>query len=145
MEGKGKKMMHHANRLVVCLAVVLAATGALLAEDVMEKGNIDELRFGTALDAEGVVPAKTHSSHFKTNDTIHVTMKTKDVSEGVPLMLSIFDSDTDKLVWSSKQELPGGRTMAHFVIPVGAIPLGEYKGKVKIGEDWVAEHEFKIE
>ena len=137
--------MRHANRFVVCLAVILGVTGTLLAEDVMEKGNVDELRFGTAIDAEGVVPAKTHSSHFKANDTIHVTMKTKDIAKGVPLLLSIYDDDVDRLVWSATQDLPGGRTTVHFVIPVGTIPPGEYEAKVKVGDDWVAEHEFKIE
>jgi hypothetical protein len=138
--------MRHTNRLaVVALSVVLGLTGTVLADDVMEEGNVDELRFGTALDAEGVVPEKTHSSSFKANDTIHVTMQTKDTAKGVPLVLSIYDDDTDKLVWSTKQSLPGGRTTARFQIPVGAIPPGEYKAKVKVGEDWVAEHEFTIQ
>ena len=55
------------------------------------------------------------------------------------------DRETERLVWSNVQPVPGGHTTMHFIIPAGAVPAGEYRTKVKLGDDWVAEHEFEIE
>ena len=129
--------------LTLSLAMVLAAVGAVVA--ATDKGNVDELRFGTAVDAEGVVPAATSAHSFLPADSIHVTMQVAEAPAKTKLMLSVMDRESERLVWSNVQPVPGGHANMHFIIPAGAVPPGEYRAKVKLGDDWVAEHEFEIE
>ena len=127
----------------------LLVAGLLLGAPWMmaghDKGNVDELRFGTAVNTEGVVPAENHAKHFVPDKAIHVTMQVQEAPEGTDLMLSIVDRETDELVWSAKQAVPGGHASMHFVVQGGDLDPGKYRAKVKLGNDWVAEHEFKIE
>lgn len=129
-----------------CMIVVLGlAAGTVLATAAVEKGNVDELRFGTKVDAEGVVPAEVHAKHFIANTPIHVTMKVQEAPKGAKLLLNILDRETEELVWTETKELPGGHANMHFMLPAGSIKPGKYRAKVKLVDDWVAEHEFQVE
>jgi hypothetical protein len=125
------------------LAVALAAALPVLADH--DGGNLDELRFGTEIDAQGVVPAKAHSTHFLPDATIHMTMKVQEAQKGTKLLVNVLDRETEKLVWSQEQAVPGGHTTMHFTIPSRAIPPGKYRAKVKLGNDWVADQDLRIE
>jgi hypothetical protein len=133
------------NKLFLIPLLLGLAIGAGLVIADEERGNVDELRFGTSVDAQGVVPAATAADHFLKDSAIHVTMQVREAAKGTKLLVSVMDRETDKLVWSSEQAVPGGRANMHFVIPSGAIPTGKYRAKVKLHDDAVAEHEFEIE
>jgi hypothetical protein len=126
-------------------AALLLVLGASIAAAEHSKGNVDELRFGTAIDSKGEVPVSSHTSHFVPDATIHVTMRVEEAVQDSDLMLSILDRETEELVWSENQSVPGGHAVMHFVIDAGELAPGKYRAKVRLGPDWVAEHEFKVE
>jgi hypothetical protein len=127
---------------IAAIAIGIAC-GVALADH--EKGNVDELRFGAAVDARGVVAAESHTDHFVPGTKIHVTMKVQEAVKDTNLLVSVLDRETEELVWSNAQRVPGGHANMHFVIPAGSLPAGKYRARVKLGDDWVAEHEFRVE
>jgi hypothetical protein len=129
--------------LFLTLAIVIAGAGTSLAAPNPGKGNVDELRFGANVDADGVVPEASHADKFNPNTPIHVTMKVQEAPEGTELMLNILDRETEEVMWSEKKVVPGGHAVMHFI--VSELQPGKYRAKVKLADDWVAEHEFQIE
>ena len=129
----------------IFLAVVVSVAGAgfTLAAPNPSKGNVDELRFGSSVDADGVVPEASATDKFNPNAPIHVTMKVQEAPEGTELLVNILDRETEEVMWSEKKVVPGGHTVMHFI--VSQLMPGKYRAKVKLGPDWVAEHEFQIE
>lgn len=119
---------------------------ALLGFSVALAGaDLQNVRLGTDVDAEGIVPEKSQSNDFQQGSKIYITMQVSDAKQGTPVMISIFDKDTDELVWSRAQSVPGGRATMTFMIPAGSIPPGKYKTKVKLGEDVKSDDkEFKV-
>jgi hypothetical protein len=131
---------------VLLLLVSLAATlfaGTASADH--SKGNVDELRFGDAIDASGEVAAETSKDHFPPNTPIHITMQVQEAPKGTELLVNILDRETEELAWSGMEQVPGGHTVMHFLVDAGELAAGKYRARVKLGDDWVAEHEFKIE
>jgi len=129
--------------IFMVLAVILAGAGLSLAAPTPGKGNVDELRFGANVDADGVVPQASHTDKFNPNTPIHVTMKVQEAPEGTELLINILDRETEEVMWSEKKAVPGGHAVMHFI--VSELQPGKYRAKVKLGDDWVAEHEFQIE
>jgi hypothetical protein len=130
-------------RLGIALAVIgLAWAGAVMAD--VDKGNVDELRFGAKADADGVVPPEGHDDEFVASGDIHVSMKVAEAPAGGPLMLTILDRGTEQVVWSEEQKVPGGVAKMHFTIAAGKLVPGKYRAKVKLVDEWVAEHEFEV-
>lgn len=132
-----------ATALFLAILVSFAGAGFSLAAPNPSKGNVDELRFGTNVDADGVVPQASHTDKFNPNTPIHVTMKVQEAPEGTELLINVLDRETEEVMWSEKKVVPGGHQVMHF-IATGLQP-GKYRAKVKLGPDWVAEHEFQIE
>jgi hypothetical protein len=128
---------------------LLFATSALLfAGTAMadhSKGNVDELRFGDAIDASGEVAPDTSKEHFPPHTPIHITMQVQEAPKGTALLVNVLDRETEELMWTGEQQVPGGHTVAHFLIDAGELNAGKYRARVKLGDDWVAEHEFRIE
>jgi hypothetical protein len=127
--------------LLVALATTLFAATATADHS---KGNVDELRFGDAVDASGEVAPDTSKDHFPPNTAIHVTMQVQEAPKGTALLINVLDRETEELAWSDEQQVPGGHTVAHFMIGPGELNEGKYRARVKLGDDWVAEHEFMI-
>jgi hypothetical protein len=128
---------------LVLLVAALVVTGAAFA--AAGKGNVDELRFGAEADAEGVVPPESHGNSFVKDGDIHVSMKVQEAPKGTNLVLSILDRETEEVVWSEEQLTTGGHEGMHFTIASGKLNPGKYRAKVKLGNDWVAEHEFQVQ
>lgn len=126
------------------LTAALAVLGAGLAWAGHTKGKVDELRFGTAVDAKGKVVPEDSREHFVAGSPIHITMDVQEALKGTDLMVSVVDRETEELVWSAKQEVPGGHTTMHFMINPGELKPGKYRAKVNLGEEMVAEYEFKV-
>jgi hypothetical protein len=126
---------------LVVLAVLLFAGDAMADHS---KGNVDELRFGDAVDASGEVAPNTSKEHFPLNTEIHITMQVQEAPKGTALLVNILDRETEELAWSDEQQVPGGHTVAHFMVDAGELAAGKYRARVKLGDDWVAEHEFEI-
>jgi hypothetical protein len=129
--------------LTVALIMALGVVGIALASH--DKGNVDELRFGTEVDAAGVVAPSSHKDHFIPGAKIHVTMKVQEAVKDTSVVLTVLDRETEEIVWSQSQPAPGGHATLSFLIPAGSLVPGKYRGKVKLGNDWVAEHEFRVE
>ena len=129
-------------QMLLSLAILLYAGNAMADHD---KGNVDELRFGDAVDASGEVAPKTSKDHFPPNTPIHITMQVQEAPKGTALLVNILDRETEDLMWTAEQQVPGGHTVAHFLIDAGELNAGKYRARVKLGDDWVAEYEFKIE
>ena len=130
------------------LLLLLALAAALLAFPAAadhSKGNVDELRFGPAADASGEVPENTSTDHFPPQEPIHISMQVQEAPKGTILLVNVLDRETEELKWSEEQKVPGGHAVMHFEIDAGALPSGKYRARVKLGDDWVAEYEFKIE
>jgi len=132
-----------ATALLLALLVSVAGAGSTFAAPNPSKGNVDELRFGTNVDADGVVPQASHTDKFNPNTPIHVTMKVQEAPEGTELLINILDRETEEVMWSEKKVVPGGHAVMHFI--VSGLQSGKYRAKVKLADDWVAEHEFQIE
>jgi hypothetical protein len=128
--------------LLVALATTLFA-GTAIADH--SKGNVDELRFSDAVDASGEVAPDTNKDHFPLNTPIHITMQVKEAPKGTALLINVLNRETEELAWSEEQQVPGGHTVAHFMIEAGDLNAGKYRARVKLGDDWVAEHEFMID
>jgi hypothetical protein len=136
-------------RSLVLSAALLVAVAALVAPPVLagpdaEKGNVDELRFGNAVDASGEVPKASSADSFPTGSSIYASMRIKEAMRGTEVMLNLLDRETEEAVWSEKKTVPGGQAVMSFVIPAGSLPVGKYRAKVKIGDDWVAEYQFEV-
>ena len=129
--------------IFLAVVVSLAGTGLGLAAPKPGKGNVDELRFGADVDADGVVPQASHTDKFNPNTPIHVTMKVQEAPEGTELLINILDRETEEVTWSEKKVVPGGHAVMHFI--VSDLQPGKYRAKVKLADDWVAEHEFQVE
>ena len=129
--------------ILMVLAVILAGAGLSLGAPNPGKGNVDELRFGANVDADGVVPQASHTDKFNPNTPIHVTMKVQEAPEGTELLINILDRETEEVMWSEKKAVPGGHAVMHFIVT--ELQPGKYRAKVKLADDWVAEHEFQIE
>ena len=132
--------MRKLRTLFPLVLVALLGFGVALAS-----GDLQNVRLGTDVDAEGIVPEKSQSDAFNQDAKIYITMQVSEAKQGTPVMVSIFDKDTDELVWSRAQSVPGGRATMTFVIPAGSIPPGKYKTKVKLGDDVKSDDkEFKV-
>ena len=130
--------------LVLLLALVTTLFfGTVFADH--SKGNVDELRFGDAVDANGEVAPHTSKDHFPPNIPIYITMQVQEAPKGTELLVNILDRETEELAWSEKQQVPGGHTVMNFTVDAGELNSGKYRARVKLGDDWVAEHEFLIE
>ena len=127
--------------LLVALATTLFAANATADHS---KGNVDELRLSDAIDASGEVAPDTTKDHFPLNTTIHITMQVQEAPKGTALLINVLDRETEELAWSEEQQVPGGHTIAHFMIEAGELTAGKYRARVKLGEDWVADYEFKV-
>ena len=128
--------------------VLFAVAALLFAGNAMadhSKGNVDELRFSDAIDASGEVAPDTSKDHFPLNTPIHITMQVQEAPKGTALLINVLDRETEELAWSDEQQVPGGHTVAHFMIDAGELTAGKYRARVKLGDDWVAEHEFQVE
>jgi hypothetical protein len=132
-------------RFLTLATVVLLIGGAAALSAMPEKGNVDELRFGAMVDAEGVVPANSHATKLLASAPIHVTMKVQEAPKGAKLMLNVLDRETEELVLSQSKDLPGGHANMHFILSPGQLKPGKYRAKIKLVDDWVAEHEFQVE
>jgi hypothetical protein len=128
--------------LLVALATTLLA-GTATADH--SKGNVDELRFGDTVDANGEVAPHTSKDHFPPNTPIYITMQVQEAPKGTELLVNILDRETEELAWSEKQQVPGGHEVMNFTVDAGELNAGKYRARVKLGDDWVAEHEFMIE
>ena len=128
-------------QLLLYLAILLCA-GSAIADH--SKGNVDELRFGDAVDASGEVAPHTSKDHFPPNTPIHITMQVQEAPKGTALLVNILDRETEDLMWTGEQQVEGGHEVVHFVIDAGELNEGKYRARVKLGDDWVAEHEFMI-
>ena len=131
--------------LLLLLVALVTALFATTATADHSKGNVDELRFGNAVDASGEVPPNTSKDHFPPETAIHVSMQVQEAPHGTALLVNILDRETEELVWSDNEQVPGGHAVMHFVIAAGELESGKYRARVKLGDDWVAEHEFRID
>lgn len=125
------------------LLVAVLAMPAAVADH--SKGNVDELRLGDRLGADGEVAPHTGKDHFVPDTPIHITMRVKEARKDTPLLVNIVDRQTEVLVWSNEKKVPGGHAVMHFLVERGELASGKYRVRVKLGDDWVAEHEFLIE
>ncbi len=126
---------------VLLMAMLGLGIGVALAADY---GKVEDVRFGTDVDAQGMVPEKSKTDSFNQTAKIYITMKVEEAKKGTEIMLSVFNTESDELAWSRAQAVPGGRANMTFVIPPGTIPPGKYRCKVTIGKDTVEDHEFQI-
>jgi hypothetical protein len=130
-------------RLGIALLVAgLACAGAAWAD--VDKGNVDELRFGASVDAEGVVPPESAEDELISTGDIHISMKVQEAKANSNLMLTILDRETEEVVWSEEQKVPGGKANMHFTVAAGKLNPGKYRAKVKLVDEFVAEHEFEV-
>jgi hypothetical protein len=128
--------------LLVALATTLFAATATADHD---KGNVDELRFSDAVDATGEVAPNTSKDHFPPETDIYVSMQVQEAPKGTQLLINVLDRETEELVWSDDEQVPGGHAIMNFHISAGELNPGKYRARVKLGDDWVAEHEFMID
>ena len=126
---------------VLLIAVLGVGLGVAVADDY---GKVEDVRFGTDVDAQGMVPEKSKTDSFNQSAKIFVTMRVEEAKKGTEIMLSVFDTESEELAWSRAQAVPGGRANMTFVIPPGTIPPGKYRCKVSVGKDTVVDHEFQI-
>jgi hypothetical protein len=126
---------------VLLMTVLGLGVGVALAADY---GKVEDVRFGTDVDAQGMVPEKSKTDKFNQTAKIFVTMKVEEAKKGTEIMLSVFNTETDELAWSRAQAVPGGRAYLQFVIAPGTIPPGKYRCKVAVATDTVEDHEFEI-
>ena len=71
-------------------------------------------------------------------------MRVEEAPQGTELMLTIVDRETEETIWSGAKAVPGGHAKLRFSLPDAALSPGKYRAKVKLGDDWVAEHEFQV-
>jgi hypothetical protein len=130
------------------LLLLFALTAALLAFPAVadhSKGNVDEVRLGDAIDASGEVAPDTAKDHFPPRTPIYITMQVQEAPKGTALLVNVLDRETEELAWSGEQQVPGGHAVMSFLIEPGELNEGKYRARVKLGDDWVAEEEFKVE
>ena len=125
--------------------VLIALLGLVFSVALATEGKVQDVRFGTDVDAQGMVPEKSKTDSFNPTNKIYVTMTVEEAKKGTEVTLSAFNTETDELVWSRAQAVPGGKANMTFVIPPGTIPPGKYRCKVILGQDDTKEdHEFEI-
>lgn len=105
---------------------------------------VDDVHVGRALDANGKVPRDAAVDRFTESDPIFVAMQVIDAPAGSAVRLEVLEETTEREVWNYEKKVDAGDAYLNFEIDAGELPRGEYRARVIVGDETVANRSFSV-
>jgi len=112
-------------------------------ESASGTGQIDQVRLGFGLDAEGKVGRGCTAKGFASGDPIHLSLQVVGAQEGAVLDVTVRDAATKRLAWSERRPVPAGRSLQTFEIGP-ALADGRYRAEPVLNGGAAVSREFDV-
>jgi hypothetical protein len=121
--------------------------GISMAGDVsppVAQAMVDDVNLGTAVAADGQIPAKSRTDDFVPGEDIYLTMDVSDAAPGTTVKVVWFGPDEQRIGEQRAKVSSGDSTLKFVKDGTTAWKPGDYRAEVWVGDEKVNDERFNI-
>ena len=105
---------------------------------------VDDVNLGTAVAADGQIPAKSRTDSFVPGEVIHLTMDVSDATPGTIVKVVWFGPEDQRIGEQRETVSSGASTLKFTKDGTKAWKAGDYRAEVWVGDEKVNDERFNI-